>query len=118
MDNYVKAIEDRLALERRCLTLFNGNAALKLQLERNILKHEQLRNQLIHARLAAAPQFSTVVPVVPLSLTVDPVPPTSLTVAAVPSATATATTGTAIASTSISVATIQAPQKYPQYILV
>ena len=36
MDHYIKAIEDRLALERRCLTLFNGNAALKLQLERNI----------------------------------------------------------------------------------
>ena len=36
MNNYIKAIENRLALERRCLTLFNGNTALKLQLERNI----------------------------------------------------------------------------------
>ena len=70
MDNYIKAIEDRLALERRCLTLFNGNAALKLQLERNILKHEELRNKLLHARLAAPPQLSTVVPVVSLSPTV------------------------------------------------
>ena len=44
MDNYIKAIEDRLALARRCLPLFNGNAELKLQLENEILKFEQLRN--------------------------------------------------------------------------
>ena len=118
MDNYVKAIEDRLALERRCLTLFNGNAALKLQLERNILKHEQLRNQLLHPRVAAAPQPSTVVPVFSLSSTVAPLPPPSHTIAAAPSATVTGMTDNAIASTSTSSSTRQVSQKYSQYILV
>ena len=118
MDNYIKAIEDRLALARSCLPLFNTNVALKLQLEHEILKFEQLRNKFLHARLAAAPQPSTVAPVVSLIPTVAPLPPPSHTVAAAPSTTAIATTGTAITSTSISAATIQAPQKYPQYILV
>ena len=108
MDNYIKAVEDRLALARRCLPLVNGNAALKLQLEGKILKFEQLRNQFSHARSAAVPQLSTVAPV----------PPPSQRVAAALSTTATATTGTASLSTSIFAATIQAPQKYPQYILV
>ena len=65
MDNYIKAIEDRIALARRCLPLVNGNAALKLQLEGEILKFEQLRNQFIHACSAAAPQLPTVTPVPP-----------------------------------------------------
>ena len=38
MDIYINIIEDRLALAHRCLPLFNGNAALKLQLEGEILK--------------------------------------------------------------------------------
>ena len=58
MDNNIKAIETSLALTRRCLSLFNGNAASKLQLEDKILKFEILRNRLLHARLAAAPQPS------------------------------------------------------------
>ena len=65
MDNYIKVIEDRLAQARRCLPLFNNNAALKLQLKDKILKLEQLRNKFLHARSAAAPQLPTVVPVVP-----------------------------------------------------
>ena len=74
MDNYFKAIEDRLALARRCLPLFNGNAELKLQLEGEILKFEQPRNQFIHARSAAVPQPPTVASV-PSPSTVVPEPP-------------------------------------------
>ena len=108
MDNNIKAIETSLVLTRRCLSLFNGNAASKLQLEDKILKFEILRNRLLHARSAAAFQPSSVVFVVPLPSTV----------VAAPSATVTATTATATASTSTSAATIQAPQKYPQDILI
>ena len=116
MDINIKAIETSLALTRRCLSLFNGNAVLQLQLEDKILKFEQLRNQLLHARLAAASQPVTVVSVVPPSLTVAPMPPPLHIVAAAPSATVTAPTSTGISSTSTSAATIQASQKYPQYI--
>ena len=116
MDNNIKAIEKSLALTRRCLSLFNGNAVIQLQLADTILKFEQLRNQLLHARLAAAPQPATVVSVVPLSSTVAPMPPPSHTVAAAQSATVTDTTGNVIATTSTSAATIQAPEKYPRYI--
>ena len=70
MNNYIKEIEDRLALARPCLPLFNGNTALKLQLEDEILKFEQLWNKFLHARLAATPQPPTVVPVVQLSSSV------------------------------------------------
>ena len=128
MDNYIKAIEDCLALARRCLPLFNNNVELKLPLEDEILNFEQLRNKILHARLAAAPQPPAVVPVVPhpptvvpvdpLSSSVVPSPPPLHTIAAAPSANATATTGTVIASTSTFAATIQASQKYPQYILI
>ena len=111
MDNNIKAIDKSLVLTRRCLSLFYGNAALKMQLKDKILKFEQIRNQLLYACLAAAPQPLAVVP---LSSTFDLVPPPSHTVAAAQSATATATTGTASASTNISAATIQTPQKYPQ----
>ena len=71
-----------LALARRCLPLFNGNAALKLQLEGEILKFELLGNQFIHARSAAAPQPPTVALVPPPNTvvsepqTADPVLPT------------------------------------------
>ena len=118
MDNNIKAIETSIALTRRCLPIFNGNAALKLQLEDKILFFEQLRNQLLHARLIATIQPSTVVSVVPLFPAVDPLPPPSHTVAAASSVTVTSTMDTAIASTNTSPATIQAPQKYPKYILV
>ena len=50
MDNYNTAIEDRLALARCCLPLFNNNVLLKLQLEDEILKFKQLRNKFLHAR--------------------------------------------------------------------
>ena len=50
MDNYIKAIKDRIALARRCLPLFNGNAALKLQLEGEILKFEQFDSESVHPR--------------------------------------------------------------------
>ena len=128
MDNYIKAIEERLALASHCLPLFNNNVALKLQLEDEIVKFEQLRNKFLHARLAAASQHPTVVPVVTLpptvvsivflSLSVVSLPLPSHTIAAAPSATVTATTGTVIASMSTSAATIEASQKYPLYILV
>ena len=81
MDNYIKEIEDRLALARRCLPLFNGNAALKLQLEGEILKVEHLRNQFLHVRSAAVQQPPTVASlptrrtVVPVQTTADPVLP-------------------------------------------
>ena len=78
MDDYIKAIEERLVLARRCLPLFNGNAALKLQLEVEILKFDQLRNRFLHARSAAAPQTPTIAAVPPpLPPTVVPVPPTA-----------------------------------------
>ena len=117
MDNNIKAIETSIALTRRCISLINGNVTLKLQLEDKILKFEQLRNHILHARFAA-PQPATVVPVVPPSSTVTPMQLPSNTVAATPSATVTATTGSAIASTSTYAAAIQAPQKYSQYTLV
>ena len=117
MDNNIKAIETNLALTRRCFLLFNGNVELKLQLEDKILKFEQLRNQLLHARFAF-PQRTTVVSVVLPFSTVAQILPSSHTVAAAPSATVSATTGTASASTSTFAATIQTSHKYPQYILV
>ena len=61
MDNNIEAIEKSLALTLRCLLLFHGNAALTLQLEDKILKFEIVLNQLLHVRLAAAPQYLTVV---------------------------------------------------------
>ena len=50
MENYINAIDDHIALARRCLSLFNGNAPFKLQLEGEILKFDQLWNQFIDAR--------------------------------------------------------------------
>ena len=52
LDNNIKDIKKNLALKRRCYSLFNNNAALKLQLEDKILTFEQIQNQLLHARLA------------------------------------------------------------------
>ena len=128
MDNYIKAIEERIVLARRCLPIFNGNAALKLQLEDEMLKFEQLQNKFLHARLAAVHQPPTVVqvvslsltdvPVVPLSSSVVPLPPPSHTIAAAPSATVTTTTGTVFDMTSTSAATILASQKYTVYFTI
>ena len=118
MDKNIRAIETSIAFTRRCLPLFNGNAPLKLQLEDKIFRFEKLRNQLLYACLIAIIRPSTVVSVVPLFPAVDPLPPPSHTVGAASSVTVISTTGTAIASTNTSADTIQAPQKYPQYILV
>ena len=109
MDNNIKAIETSIALTRLCLSLMNGNGMLKLQLEDKILKFEQLRNHLLHARFAP-PQPATVISIVSPSSTVTPMPLPSNTVAAAPLVTVTATTGIAIASTSTDAAAIQAPQ--------
>ena len=70
MDNYINAVEHRLVLARRCLTIFNGLAALKLQLERNILKLEKIWNKFLHARSATAFQILKIVTV--------PLPPTAV----------------------------------------
>ena len=118
MENNIKAIEKSLVLTRRCLSLFNGKAVLQLQLGDKILKLEQLRNKLLHAHLAAASQPATIVSIVPPFSTVAQMLPPLHTVAAAPSATVTAPTSTGISSTRTSAATIQAPQKYQEYILV
>ena len=118
MENNIKAIEKSLALTRRCLPLFNGKAVLQLQLGDKILKLEQLRNQLLHAYLAAASQPATIVSVVIPSSTVAPMLPPLHTVAAALSATVTAPTSTGISLTRTSAATIKAPHKYPEYSIV
>ena len=58
-NNYIKAIKNRLALTRNNLLLFIENAALKLQLEGEILKFQKLQHQFIHARSTEVPQPQT-----------------------------------------------------------
>ena len=72
MNNYIKAVKNRLVLARRYFTIFNGPAALKLQLERNILKLKKFWNKFLHARSATAFQILKIVTV--------PLPPTAVIV--------------------------------------